>query len=173
MKLTHVLPRTILITCLLALSGQGLAQLPDPQSAEFLRQYGLRTINAFPAWGSTTGSGIVVATLDTGVNATHVELLGRIAAGSSLSDVDSTGGGHGTSVAGIIASNFNGQGIIGVAYEASILALQVTDSNRQATSTSAAAGFNLATARSDVRVINFTAGTIFSEPLNSAIVNST
>ncbi|NOY17142.1 MAG: S8 family serine peptidase [Gammaproteobacteria bacterium] len=165
--------RVIFMACLLTLSGRALAQaLPDPASEEFLKQYGLRFVNVFPAWSNTTGSGITIATLDSGVNVTHVELLGRIAAGGDVGDVD-TGGGHGTSVAGIIASNFNGQGIIGVAYDASILPIRVTDSNRFAGSDAAAAGFNRAAARSDVRVITFTAGTIFSEPQNSAIINAT
>ncbi len=171
MKLRSSLSRAVSLACLLGLSGQTLAQ-PEPSSEEFLAQYGLRTVNVFPAWSETTGSGIVVATLDSGVNVSHVEMLGRIAPGGAGQDVDEDGG-HGTSVAGIIAANFNGEGIIGVAYDASILPIRITDSARFASSSNAAAGFDIATARSDVRIITHTAGTIFSEPQNSAIINAT
>jgi hypothetical protein len=170
MKLKSILAQAFSMACLLGLSAQTLAQV-DPTSQEYLNQYGLRTIVVLPAWSSTTGSGIVIASLDTGVNASHLDLVGRIADGSSIGDVDGEGG-HGTSIAGIMAANFNGQGIIGVAYDASVLAIRVADSNRFASSSAAAAGFNFAAARSDVRVISYTSGTVFSEPQNSAIVNA-
>ena len=170
MKLEYILTQTITIALLLGLSGKTLAA-PDPTSQEFLNQYGLSVINVMPAWGSTTGNGITVASLDTGANGSHFELVGQLAAGGSYTDVDSLGG-HGTSVAGLIAASFNGSGIIGVAYDSKVLPIRIADSNRYADAGSAAAGFNQAAGRSDVRVISFSVGTIFSEPLNSAIINA-
>jgi len=171
MKFQSVLSRVLPIALYVGISGQALAATPDPGSPEYQLNSGLGTINAAPAWDSTTGSGITVASLDTGVRATHFELQGRIAAGSSPGDVDE-GGGHGTSLAGVIAANFNGEGMVGVAYEAQILSLGVADSNRFAGASSAAAGFTIATSRSDVRIISFGVSTIFAEPLNSSIINA-
>ena len=173
MKNRYVLSQTLFVAFLLGLSGQSLADIPSPTSPEFLAQYGLQTINVMPAWNNATGSGIVVATLDTGVNASHFELAGKVVsvAGGSTVDVDG-GGGHGTSIAGVIAASFNGAGMIGVAYDAKVLPIGVANSNRFAASSSAASGLNLAASRGDVRIISLTYGTVFSEPQNSAIVNA-
>jgi len=172
MKSRTVLCRAISMALLLGLSGQSLAA-PDPASEEFQSQWGLARINVIPAWQNTTGSGIVVATLDTGVNANHFELAGKVVsvAGGSSVDVDG-GGGHGTSIAGVIAASFNGAGMLGVAYDAKVLPIGVANSSRYADSNSAASGINLAASRGDVRVISLTYGTVFSEPQNSAIVNA-
>ena len=173
MNVKSVLSKAVTAAILLGLSGQTLSATPDPTSAEFLNQWGLRAINVLPAWSNTTGSGIVVATLDTGVNASHFELADKVisVAGGSTVDVDG-GGGHGTSIAGVIAAGFNGAGMIGVAYDSRILPIGVADSNRFANSNSATAGINLAASRGDVRIISITYGTVFSEPQNSAIVNA-
>ena len=173
MNVKSVLSKAVTAAILLGLSGQTLSATPDPTSAEFLNQWGLRAINVLPAWSNTTGSGIVVATLDTGVNASHFELADKVisVAGGSTVDVDG-GGGHGTSIAGVIAAGFNGAGMIGVAYDSRILPIGVADSNRFANSNSATAGINLAASRGDVRIISITYATVFSEPQNSAIINA-
>ena len=173
MKIRSSFNQSITIALLLSLSGQTLSATPDPASQEFLNQYGLRTINVMPAWSSTTGSGIVVASLDTGVNTSHFEMAGKIISvdGGSTIDVDG-GGGHGTAIASVVAAGFNGAGMIGVAYDSRILPIGVADSGRFANSNSAAAGINLAASRGDVRIITLTYGTVFSEPQNSAIVNA-
>ena len=151
MNFRTVLCRAISMALLLGLSGQSLAT-PDPASEEFQSQWGLARINVIPAWQNTTGSGIVVATLDTGVNANHFELAGKVVsvAGGSSVDVDG-GGGHGTSIAGVIAAGFNGAGMLGVAYDAKVLPIGVANSSRFADSNSAASGINLAASRGDVR----------------------
>jgi len=170
MKLRSTLCKAVFFSIFLAVSEKTLAQ-PDPSSSEYLFQWGVGAVNTFPAWGAGTGSGIVVASLDTGANASHFELQGRIAAGGSTGDVDG-GGGHGSTVAGIIAANFNGSGMVGIAYNATVLPVGVADSNRIAGAGSAAAGFNLAASRGDVRVVSFTVGTIFADPLNGSILNT-
>ena len=128
MKIRSAFNQTITIALLLSLSGQTLSATPDPASQEFLNQYGLRTINVMPAWSSTTGSGIVVASLDTGVNTSHFEMAGKIISvdGGSTIDVDG-GGGHGTAIASFVDAGFNGAGMIGVAYESRILPIGVAD----------------------------------------------
>jgi subtilisin family serine protease len=89
--------------------------------------WGLKTIGALAAWGAfgARGEGIRVAVLDTGVDANHPDLAGRI---DEWAEFDSDGRrvassphdpvGHGTHVAGTIAGgNASGQWI-GVAPEA-------------------------------------------------------
>jgi subtilisin family serine protease len=165
------LRQAIALGLLLGISGQTLAQLPSTQSQEFLEQYGLRTINVYPAWESATGTGVVVASLDTGVNANHVDLVGQLADGGNYADVDNAGG-HGSTIAGLIASSFNGTAIIGVAYNSRVLPIQVANSDRFADPGAAANGFNQAAGRADVGIISFSVGTIFSEPLNSSIISA-
>jgi hypothetical protein len=73
---------------------------------------------------------VKVAVMDTGINPTLPEFTGRldpasrdIAANRGLVDTD----GHGTMVSGIIAANRDGKYMQGVAYEATILSLNVGD----------------------------------------------
>ena len=72
-----------------------------------------------------TGRGTRVAVIDSGVDATHPDLAGRLAL---MRDLVGDGGGraeaHGTAVAGIVGAAVNGVGIVGVAPEARLLALR-------------------------------------------------
>ena len=91
--------------------------------------YGLSQIGAQYAYAEgATGAGVVVAVVDTGIDATHEELNANvsvqskdIANGAPISDMV----GHGTFVAGIIAAEKNGFGFHGVAFGAKILAIRV------------------------------------------------
>lgn len=101
-------------------------------AARFAQQWSLsqasdQDIDAPEAWQRTTGSGAVVAVIDTGVDATHPDLVGRVLDGRDFSGaataatVDRVG--HGTSVASIIAGA--GHEMAGVAPDANILPLKV------------------------------------------------
>lgn len=115
-------------------------------------------IAAFTAWETTTGSSsVIVATLDTGIDLYHPDLIANIwtnSGESSCSDgIDNDGNGyaddchgwnfatgsnnvldddydyHGTHIAGIIAaSGNNGIGVIGVAPSIRIMPLKILDS---------------------------------------------
>lgn len=103
------------------------APASDPYSDE---QWGLRMIKAPEAWEYTTGKGIKVAVIDSGVDLGHPDLVGRIAkkAGLNLTEPGSPPQddiGHGTHVAGIIAAANNGIGIVGVAPKARIIPIKV------------------------------------------------
>lgn len=87
-------------------------------------QWNLATINASAAWVYSTGEGVTVAVIDTGVEPTHPELTGQIAAGGADYFNDGyflqDGLGHGTHVAGIIAAKGNNSGVIGIAPRAKL-----------------------------------------------------
>lgn len=89
-------------------------------------------IDAPEAWDALASSSpILVAVIDTGVDATHVELLGRVRNGYDFVNLDSLPAddeGHGTHVAGLIAAQMNNAvGIAGVAANAEILPVKALD----------------------------------------------
>jgi subtilisin family serine protease len=99
---------------------------------DFAKQWGLAKIGAPEAWAHTTGQGIRVGIVDTGVDLTHEDLQGKVV--ESTSCVGAAGDpakckgsgqddqGHGTHVAGIIAANKdNNIGIAGVAPDAQLV----------------------------------------------------
>ncbi len=100
--------------------------------ADFSKQWGLAKIGAPEAWSHSTGQGVRVGIVDTGVDLTHEDLAGRVV--ESTSCVGAAGDpakckgdaqddqGHGTHVAGIIAANKdNGIGVAGVAPDAQLV----------------------------------------------------
>lgn len=103
--------------------------LTDPTSYRY--QYMHDTVDSYAAWGVTTGKGVTVAVIDTGVKANHEDLpnLRRVEVTNgkdSLGLEDATG--HGTHVAGIIgAAMGNGKGGAGIAPGATILSLRVVN----------------------------------------------
>ena len=110
---------------------------PAPAHADWVRtgQWHLYSLNAASAWKLSTGAGVVVAVVDSGVDATHVDLAGQVLPGVDLvghgddGRVDAVG--HGTSVAALIAGKADGDGVEGLAPNAKILPVRVLDdSNR-------------------------------------------
>ncbi len=100
--------------------------------------WGVDRIDADLAWPTgNTGKGVKVAILDSGIEATHPDLVlagGINYAGSaregSTSPADWTDKhGHGTHVAGIVAARNNAIGVVGVAPEASLWAVKVLGDN--------------------------------------------
>ena len=121
-------------------------------------------VDAPQAWAVSRGAGVTVAVVDTGVDAGHPDLAGRLVPGYDFVEDDGDpqdGHGHGTHVAGTIAAAENGAGVIGVAPEARVMALRVLDANGAGTSADVAAAFAYAGDRG-VRVVNASLGSASS-----------
>ncbi|WP_029058617.1 S8 family peptidase [Stappia stellulata] len=106
----------------------GAAQA-DP---EYDAQWGLGMVGAKAAHDrGYTGAGVTVGLVDSGIFQYHPDLAGRLSPisrngsdGAANDGIDAQG--QGTHLAGIIAANRNGTGMVGVAYGAQVSALQLT-----------------------------------------------
>ncbi|MEI7447681.1 MAG: S8 family peptidase, partial [Burkholderiales bacterium] len=113
------------------------------------------------AWAlGARGQGVWVGLLDSGVRATHAELVGRVAAGW-----DATGGdgidrmGHGTMVAGLVAAARDGRGMVGLAPEAGVLPVRVLNDAGLASDAALSAGVRYAAARASILNLSLAATT--------------
>lgn len=114
-------------------------------------QWGPQKINCPAAWDITTGDpGVIIAIIDTGVNLTHPDLVGKTVAGYDFVNDDtdpSDDQGHGTHCAGIAAANTNNAtGIAGVGYNCSIMPVKVLGADGFGTYANIASGVDFAVA---------------------------
>jgi subtilisin family serine protease len=124
---TSLLAGTALAAILLA--GAVKAD-PDP---EYDAQWGLGMIGAKAAHDrGYTGAGVTVGVVDSGIYFFHPDLIANLSpismngpTGVAADGIDMEG--HGTHVAGTIAAERNGVGMVGVAPGAKVSALQLTD----------------------------------------------
>jgi subtilisin family serine protease len=156
------------------------------------------SIGAPEAWKVTTGAGVVVAVLDTGVDPSHPDLRGALwtnpgeTPGNGRDDdangyvddvhgVDLVNGdgdpaddeGHGTHVAGIIAARADGEGVVGLAPGAVLMPVKVLDDTRAGNTDTLAEGIRYALAHG-AQVINVSAnGPGASTALRDAVRQAT
>ena len=89
--------------------------------------WNMAAVNAEEAWDIATGEDVVIALIDTGVQADHPDLTGRVLDGFNVFENNSATEdfyNHGTHVAGTAAAKAGG-GVVGVAKEAEILPVKV------------------------------------------------
>lgn len=105
-------------------------------------QWNLAMVGAPDVWERTTGTGVTVAVVDSGVDSRHPDLRGRLVA--SVSCVGATGDpgrcteggatdadGHGTHVAGIaLATADDARGVAGVAPGADLISVRALEPDR-------------------------------------------
>jgi type VII secretion-associated serine protease mycosin len=131
----------------------------DPYRAS---QWDLAKVNVPTAWQRSTGAGVTVAVIDTGIDAGHPDLAGQILPGIDLvaktSGVSSDPNGHGTHVSGTIAALAgNGIGIAGIAPDAKILPIRVLGANGSGVMSDVATGLVYA-ADHGAQVVNMSIG---------------
>ncbi len=145
----------------------------DPAFNDPTKVYAPQQIGAPGAWDSTTGAGVIIAILDTGIDFTHPEFAGRLVAGWDFVQQDadpSDDHGHGTHVAGIAGAAIdNGIGIAGMAGSAQIMPIKVLDASANGWWSAVAAGIHWAVDQG-AQVINLSlSGSISSQALVDAI----
>ncbi|MER6570209.1 S8 family serine peptidase [Streptomyces sp. NPDC001093] len=146
----------------------GVAAASDIQS----KQWYLKAMGADEMWKYSTGKGVKVALIDTGVNAATSSLKGQVLSG----DVPKSAGyratddynGHGTSMAEIIAGTGAGGGIKGLAPGAKIVPIRIdmldTKGAKQDPNSPSSAEAIRAAADSDVKIISMS----FASPYPSS-----
>ena len=105
---------------------QGLMAIYNDRYAKL--QYGARAIRADRVHRLATGKGVKVAVVDTGIEVSHPDLRARIDTTANFvkgGEQTFSQEHHGTAVAGVIAAQANNDvGIVGIAPEASVLAVK-------------------------------------------------
>ncbi|WP_408009872.1 S8 family peptidase [Pseudalkalibacillus sp. A8] len=147
--------------------------MPDDPAYHSL-QYAPQKIGAEEAWDVTLSDpSVKIAVIDTGVDYNHPDLNGKVLQGYDFVDDDNDAideNEHGTHVAGIAAANTdNGEGIAGLAPEASILPVRVLDADGSGSLDDVAQGIRYA-ADQGAQVINLSlGGKIGSQTLEEAV----
>jgi len=101
---------------------------PPPTPPPQVVPWGIARILAPDAWGTSTGTGVRLAIVDTGIDLDHPDLQGNLAGGVNTinprksADDDN---GHGTHVAGIAGALNNTIGVVGVAPQVRLYAVKV------------------------------------------------
>lgn len=189
-RMTRRLPALLVAACALASGGGGRGALSVAGEADPLEgsQWALAKIGAPAAWQGSTGAGVTIAVVDTGVDLDHEDLVGKVDVHISCVGADDDpsrcaglGGddaGHGTHVAGIAAAaTRNGTGMAGVAPDARIMSVKVLSSDGSGSSGSSAdvrAGIRWAVDHG-ANVVNLSLGgdiavlNLLSSPLADAI----
>ena len=145
----------------LVLAGVIPAQASN--DALFSSQWGLAQVGAPQAWQVTSGAGVTVGVVDTGVARDHEDLVGRIGATTDcVGGTCHTGGqddhGHGTHVSGIIAADRdNGKGISGIAPAVRLVVAKGLNSNGDGNADDIAAAIDW-TVSQGAKVVNLSFG---------------
>jgi serine protease len=117
-----------------AASPAGPTSTPNDPGFVRHQQWGLAQAGFPTAWCRSTGAGTLIVVLDTGVDAAHPDLAGKLVGQARVQNGVLTTGtgsaaddsGHGTHVAGIaVADTGNGMGVAGAAPDARLYAIKV------------------------------------------------
>lgn len=132
------------------------------------QQWYLDAMHAEEIWKKTTGEGITVAVIDSGVNSATPSLKGKVLEGLDASnakgEVTDDYSGHGTSMAELIAGTGKGGGLKGLAPGAKILPLRIADTalqNKESVNAHDAEEAIRFAAESDARIISMSFGSEF------------
>jgi membrane-anchored mycosin MYCP len=159
-------------------SGPGHVQLPRPTQQcaptpkhppEKGTPWAQQVLDYSSVWQFTEGAGVTVAVIDSGVDA-NSKFGDRVSVGNTFANASSGPAwgdcaGHGTEVAGIIAAApGSGNAFEGVAPQAKILSIKVSNSENQAISSATLASAIVEAVRAGAKVINVSIDTPGDDP---------
>lgn len=137
-------------------------------------QWNLDMIRAEEAWTTSTGAGVVVAVVDSGVATYGEDAPINLVAGYDFVDNDSDPtdeNGHGTHVAGTVAqATDNGRGVAGVAPDAAVMPIRVLDRYGSGSVYWSAKGVRWAT-DNGADVINLSLGSPYSSSVERSAID--
>lgn len=173
-KTTTVVPATISTTPLNYGSDAGAATIMASNNPNYYltteANRAVRGVNANVALSrGWTGKGSTVLIMDTGIDATHSDLSGKVKYSidyTRTSIVDTNG--HGTHVAGIVAAKLNGTGTYGIAPDAN-LAIAKIGTGTSVNMTSAQSALLWAQQYSDIVVANLSSNIAYSTAYTSSV----
>lgn len=141
----------------------------EPNDEKYTEQHYLDTVRMPEAWDQINdASGQVIAVVDTGVDASHPDLVDRVVAGHNVLDPTAppddydpntaSAGGHGTAVAGLAAANTNNTyGMAGVTWSGRVMPIKAVHADGTALDSDLIAGIVWA-ADHGAAVINLSLG---------------
>ena len=128
-----------------------------PNDPYYPNGWHLTKIGAPTAWNNSQGSNLTIAILDSGVDSSHPDLSSRIVPGWNFYDNNSNTTdvyGHGTKVAGVAAATSNNAiGVAGIAGQAKIMPIRVTNTSGTGYYSMMASGLTYAADRG-IRIAN-------------------
>lgn len=139
-------------------SNPGGGGSPAPSQPAQSTPWGIDRIDAPAAWGTTVGTGVRIAIVDTGIRNDHQDLRNaggssRVVLGPNFSNPAKTSvddNGHGTHCAGIAGAGNNSIGVVGVAPDCTLIAVKVLDKQGSGWLSNIIAGVDWAAGNSDV-----------------------
>lgn len=147
-----------------------IPKLTDEEAKEI--PWGVKRVNAYSAWQYTTGKGVDVAVIDTGIDYNHPDLKANYKGGYNVIDpskppLDDQG--HGTHVSGTIAAIKDLKGVVGIAPDVNLYAVKVLDSSGSGQYSWVISGIEWAV-NNKMKVINMSLGSRYgSNALKEAV----
>lgn len=130
----------------------------------------LSTIGATSAWDRSTGAGVTIAILDSGVDTNHPDLAGKVQVVNVAGAPGDGVGEHGTEVAGVAgAVTNNGAGVASLGWNVGLMSIKVLDAEGVGLTSTVINGIDTAVAQG-AKIINLSlASTFFEQPMQDAI----
>lgn len=148
---------------------------PSSSSSEYTGNWAVAGTNAIIAWqNGATGAGVKVGVIDDGIEPNHPELAGRVDTVNSIDIVAgrnalTTSATHGSELAALIAGNFNGAQTVGLAFNATIVAVRADNGAGNFNDADVAAAINHVVSKG-VKVVNLSLGR--SGPVDPVLVQA-
>ena len=149
---------------------------PGTSTPTQVMPWGIDRIDADHVWElGESGNGVRIGVIDTGISATHPDLVGNIKGG--VSEVNYTSywnddNGHGSHVAGIVAATNNTIGVVGGAPSAHMYAIKVLDRRGSGYLSDVINGIDWAITN-NMQVINMSLGTDANvQSLHDAVIRA-